>query len=102
MCLVHVFHGLLKYTLNSYLIFYNSLMAAYIPTVKGRKTMGLCFRPKPAREQQVLVLKTTLSDVLPGCENLCTHSKVYSSNEKANETTKGNFKCGEHSLNLLK
>ena len=68
MCLVHVFHGLLKYTLNSYLIFYNSLMAAYIPTVKGRKTMGLCFRPKPAREQQVLVLKTTFSDVLPRCE----------------------------------
>ena len=45
-------------------------MAAYIPTVKGRKTMGLCFRPKPARERQVLVRKTTLSDVLPGCENL--------------------------------
>ena len=102
MCLVHVFHGLLKYTLNSYLIFYNSLMAAYIPTVKGRKTMGLCFRPKPAREQQVLVLKTILSDVLLGCENLCTHSKVCSSNEKANETTKGNFKSGEHSLTLLK
>ena len=76
MCLVRVFHGLLKYTLNSYLIFYNSLMAASIPTVKGRKTMGLCFRPKPAREQQVLVLKTTLSDVLLGCENLCTHSNV--------------------------
>ena len=102
MCLVHVFHGLLKYMLNSYLIFYNSLMAAYIPTVKGRKTMGLCFRPKPAREQQVLVLKTTLSDVLLGCENLCTHSKVCSSSEKANETTKSNFKCGENSLSLLK
>ena len=102
MCLVHVFHGLLKYTLNSYLIFYNSLMAACIPTVKGRKTMGLCFRPKPAREQQVLVLKTTLSDVLPECENLCTHLKVCSSNEKVNETTKGNFKCGEHSLSLSK
>ena len=83
MCLIHVFHGLLKYTLNSYLIFYNSLMAAYIPTVKGRKTMGLCLRPKLAREQQVLVLKTTLSDVLPGCENLCTHSKVCSSIEKS-------------------
>ena len=55
-----------------------------------------------AREQQVLVLKTTSSDVLPGCENLCTHSKVCSSNEKVNETTKSNFKCGEHSLNLLK
>ena len=77
-------------------------MAACIPTVKGRKTMGSCFRPKPAREQQVLVLKTTLSDVLPECENLCTHLKVCSSNEKANETTKGNFKCGEHSLSLSK
>ena len=83
MCLVHVFHGLLKYTLNSYLIFYNSLMAVCVPTVKGRKTMRLCFRPKPARERQVLVLKTTLSDVLPGCENLCTHSKVCSSIEKS-------------------
>ena len=78
-------------------------MATYIPALKGRKTMGLCFRPKPARERQVLVLKTTLNDVFfPGCENLCTHSKVCSSNEKANETMKGNFKCGEHSLNLLK
>ena len=64
--------------------------------------MGLCFSPKPAREQQVLVLKTTLSDVLLGCENLCTLSKVCSSNEKLNETTKGNnFKCGEHSLNFV-
>ena len=57
-------------------------MEAYIPTVNRSKTMGLCFRPKPAREQQVLVLKTTLSDVLPGCENLCTHSKECNSNEK--------------------
>ena len=97
-----VFHELLKYTLNSYLIFYNFLMAPYILTVKGRRTIGLFFRPKPAQEQQVLVLKTTLSDVLPGCENLCIHSKVCSSNEKANETTKGKFKFGEHSLNLLK
>ena len=48
------------------------------------------------------MLKTTLSDVLLGCENLCTHSKVCSSNEKLNETTKGNnFKCGEHSLNFV-
>ena len=47
------------------------------------------------------MLKTTLSDVLLGCENLCTHSKVCSSNEKLNETTKGNnLKCGEHSLNF--
>lgn len=30
--------------------------------------MGLCFRSKLAREEQVLVLKTSLSDVLPGCE----------------------------------
>ena len=76
MGLVHVFHGLLKYALNSYLIFYNSLMAAYIPTVKGRKTTGLCFRPKPAREQQVLVLKTTSSDVLPGRENVYSFKSV--------------------------
>ena len=58
-------------------------MATYIPALKGRKTMGLCFRPKPARERQVLVLKTTLNDdFFPGCENLCTHSNVCSSNEK--------------------
>ena len=67
---------LLKCTLNLCLIFYSSLMAAYIPTVRGRRTMGLCFCLKPAREQQVLVLKTTLSDVLPGCENLCTRSDL--------------------------
>ena len=69
-------------------------MTVYIPTVKGRKTTGLCFRPKPAREQQVLSLKTTLSDILPGYENLCIHSKVYSSNEKSNDTKKGDLKCG--------
>ena len=60
--------------------------------------MGLCFRPKPSREQQVLVLQTTLGDVLLGCENLCIHSKVCSSNEKSNETTKGNFKSCKGSL----
>ena len=74
-------------------------MAVCVPTVKGRKTMGLCFRPKPARERQVLVLKTTLSDVLPGCENLCTHSKVCSSSKKSNEITKSSFKCGKSRLN---
>ena len=63
--------------------------------------MGQCFRSKPAREQQVLVLKTTLGDVLLGYENLCTHSKVCSSNEKWNETTKSNFKCGKHYLNFV-
>ena len=44
------------------------------------------------------MLKTTLGDVLLGCENLCTNSKVCSSNEKSNETTKGNFKFGKRSL----
>ena len=46
----------------------------------------------------MLVLQSTLGDVLLGCENLCTHSKVCSSNEKSNETTKGNFKCCKGSL----
>ena len=45
------------------------------------------------------MLKTTISDVLPGCENLCTHSKVCSSNEKSNEITKSSFKCGKSRLN---
>ena len=44
------------------------------------------------------MLKTTLGDVLLGRENLCTHSKVCSSNEKSNEATKGNFKFGKRSL----
>ena len=35
-----LFHELLKYTLNRYLIFYSSLIEAYIPAVKGRRTMG--------------------------------------------------------------
>ena len=78
-------------------------MAAYIPTVKGRKTMGLCFRPKSAREQQVLVLKTTFSDVLPGCEKTYVLiQKCTAQMKKANETTKGNFNCDEHSLNFFK
>ena len=77
-------------------------MAAYIPTVKGRKTMGLCLRPKPARERQVLVLKTTLSDVYQGVKTCVLIQKCAAQMKKANETTKGNFKCGEHSLNLLK
>ena len=55
-------------------------MTVYIPTVKGRKTTGLCFRPKPAREQQVLVLKTV---------QLKWKIKRYK---------EGNLKCGKHSL----